>query len=362
MQPPKELSMHPIRRLLPSALAVVALVAVGLSAPAPAAAKGVLPSTGASGGEGVTGPPSKSSSGARYTTLYSDARGTSLLKIETDGGVIDRERWLQGTWALPAVTISGGAGGLSADGKTLVLVDPTYVARPQETEFMVLAARRLRTRDRVTLDGAYSFDAISPNGRLMYLIEYRDLRDPLDYRVRAYDLAAGEFRPGTVVDPAEPDEQMTGQPVARESSPDGRWAYTLYAGGEEAFIHALDTERATAVCIDLDQFGPQDAYRFGLAVSPETGAITLLRRAPGRDPLATIDPSSFEVGPPPAAPSATAPEAADSGARGSLAWLVIGAGTVLLVGASALLWRGRRPQAADEEQPERLVQARPHRG
>ena len=54
-----------------------------------------------------------------------------------------------------------------------------------------------------------------------------------------------------VVDPNEP-EPMTGVPVTRTSSLDGRWAYTLYDSQEHPFVHALDTARRTAVCIDLD--------------------------------------------------------------------------------------------------------------
>ena len=46
---------------------------------------------------------------------------------------------------------------------------------------------------------------------------------------------------------------MRGQPLTRATSPDGRWAYTLYDGaGKEPFIHALDTSTRSARCIDLD--------------------------------------------------------------------------------------------------------------
>ena len=45
---------------------------------------------------------------------------------------------------------------------------------------------------------------------------------------------------------------MSGIPVTRMPSMDGRWAYTLYDNGRHSFVHALDTARRTAVCIDLD--------------------------------------------------------------------------------------------------------------
>ena len=61
----------------------------------------------------------------------------------------------------------------------------------------------------------------------MYLIQYSP-RDFSNYAVRAYDLGARRLLPEPVVDPREADEPMTGAPVTRVASADGRWAYTLY--------------------------------------------------------------------------------------------------------------------------------------
>ena len=72
------------------------------------------------------------------------------------------------------------------------------------------------------------------------------------YAVRAYDMRARRLFQEPVVDPSEPDEDMSGVPLSRVSDAEGRWAYTLYSGHEHPFVHALDTERRTAVCIDLD--------------------------------------------------------------------------------------------------------------
>jgi hypothetical protein len=337
--------MHPIvaRRSFALSLAILAALA---AAPAGAAAAGgpAIPG-GTWGGAGVTGPAGTPAAEFRYVTIYHGPRGgTTVEKISTDGGVV-RQYWsFETDWTLPAVTLLGEAGGLSADGETLVLLRPVYGLQAGETSFRILDTRRLRTRERLTLDGRFSFDAISPDGRLMYLVEYPDPRDPLEYRVRAYDLATSEFRPGRIVDPDEPGEQMTGQPVARQMSPDGRWAYTLYGGGEETFIHALDTERATAVCVDLHEFGSRDLFRLGLEVDPTTGAITVLER---RAPAAVVDPETFAVGEPPAAESA-----ADADGGGGLAWIAIGAGAVLLVGAGLIMRRGRtvtRPDSGTED-------------
>ncbi len=44
---------------------------------------------------------------------------------------------------------------------------------------------------------------------------------------------------------------MRGLPITRSTGPGGRWEYTLYAGGEHPFIHALDTVRRSSLCLDL---------------------------------------------------------------------------------------------------------------
>ena len=282
-------------------------------------------------------------SGARYTTLYGDARGTALLRINADGGAIDRERWFEDPWTLPAVTIRGQAGGLSADGSTLVLFRPDYTVTAKETEFQILDPATLHTRERFELPGRFGFDAMSPDGNRMYLVEYHDPRNPLDYAIRSFDVDRGRLEPGEIVDPSEPDEQMAGQPVSRTTSPDGRWAYTLYGGGEETFIHALDTKGATAVCVDLDEVGPEDAFDLRLAADSTSGAITVSERGV---PVATVDPVSFEVDEVAAEPAAGA-ETADEDTGGD--WLgtaAIAAGIALFASACTLLLRRNRRAAA----------------
>src|SRR4029453_4875928 len=105
----------------------------------------------------------------------------------------------------------------------------------------------------------------SPDGRWLYLIQYSS-GDFADYRVRALDTRSGKLAARDVVDPRNPNEQMGGLPVTRVMTRDGRWAYTLCAGGEESFIHALDTVGRTAACIDLDML-PADSDLSGMHLS-----------------------------------------------------------------------------------------------
>jgi hypothetical protein len=54
------------------------------------------------------------------------------------------------------------------------------------------------------LQGDFSFDAISPIGDRIYLIEYLSPKDPTKYAVRAYDVQAGRLLHSPVVDPTRP--------------------------------------------------------------------------------------------------------------------------------------------------------------
>jgi hypothetical protein len=100
--------------------------------------------------------------------------------------------------------------------------------------------------------GDFGFDALAPDGRMLYLIEHASQEDLLSYRVRAYDLRAGKLLARIVADKRQKDWLMNGLPVARAASADGRWVYTLYSTGDNyPFVHMLDTKLRTAVCVGL---------------------------------------------------------------------------------------------------------------
>lgn len=185
---------------------------------------------------------------------------------------------LRGRFAVPMVAYDGSAGGLSADGHTLLLVRPR-VAFPQRlTTLAILDARVLRTRLLVHLRGDFSFDAISPNGVWVYLIQYTSRTDTNRYRVRALDARTGRLSPRPIVDPRD-REKMGGFPIARATSRDGRWAYTLYLG-TEPFVHALNTAERTARCLDLRPFSrSEDPYAARLRLAGDSLLITLNHRA-----------------------------------------------------------------------------------
>jgi hypothetical protein len=188
--------------------------------------------------------------GDRFTALPLAAQ-TVLTQSQTSGGRVLRASILKGRWGVPVVANDGTSGGLSADGSTLVLVRIARAYPRTRTGFAVVDTGPLAVRHTVELDGEWSFDALAPDGRWLYLIEQLSPRDRSRYAVRVYDLANKRLLPEPVVDPREPDEPMRGLPITRTTGPGGRWEYTLYAGGQHPFVHVLDTVRRTSLCLDL---------------------------------------------------------------------------------------------------------------
>ncbi len=279
------------------------------------------------GSKGVTVP----GAAARYVTLWSGPKSTVVARVARNGGRIVRSRPLPEALTIPAVAYDRSASGLSADGRVLVLIQPRVAFPRARTSFAVLDARRLRVIKVLRLQGDFSFDAISPRGDRIYLIHYLSANDPTKYEVRALDVRAGRLLPDPVVDPHEADEQMRGQPLSRAMSPDGRWAYTLYDGnGKTPFVHALDTSRATARCIDLDAIGgAENLWRLRLAMRGDGKQLAV---RDGSQTELVVSTRTFAVSrpsPPPAAAqesSLTWPWAAGAGA---LALALAAAGLVV---------------------------------
>jgi hypothetical protein len=162
------------------------------------------------------------------------------------------------------------------------------------TRFVVLDPRTLRVRDRVTLSGNFGFDALSPDGSLMYLIQLKGAPNGsgLSYDVRAIDVDSGRLFPGAIVDRREPDEKMTGIPRTRVGSPDASWAYTLYSKSSNgAFVHALHTTAREAFCIDLALGVPDGELG---KVRMRVGKNVLMLRLRGKT-IAKIDTRTFRV-------------------------------------------------------------------
>lgn len=137
------------------------------------------------------------------------------------------------------------------------------------------------------LPGKFEFDAVSTNGSLLYLIEHRPPRGSENYRVRVYDFAADELRPDPVADKRNLETDMTGRPMARATSKDGIWVFTLYRGAKHAFVHALNVDQAYALCLDLPHGSGEGSGDWSLTLS-EDGS-TLRAQAGSRADQADFD-------------------------------------------------------------------------
>jgi hypothetical protein len=263
------------------ALVLAVLVAAMLAG----SAAGAGPSPGVTfGSPGVVSHDGK----MRYVALRA-GRGTLVEAISTRNGIVRHTRYLKGFYGVPLVAYDGSTGGLARNGERLVL----YSLRPTRTRYVVLDPRTLRVRSRIVLNGNFGFDALSPDGSLMYLIHLKGgSNGPIDYDVRALNVSTGRLYPGAIVDRREPDEKMTGIPMTRAGSDDASWAYTLYErpnGG--AFVHALHTTAREAFCIDVPLKVPDN--RLGDVRMRVTADALVLRL--GKKTLATIDTRTFEI-------------------------------------------------------------------
>ena len=200
-----------------------------------------------------------------------------------------RAAYVPGAFGIAVTTFGVGSSGegVSHDGRTLVLMSARGASR-----FAVLDARTLALRRIVQLRGSFSYDALSPNGRTLFLIQQVPSRFSNRYYVRAYDLVRGRLYRKIVFDRREKWGLMSGMPVARATSRTGRWVYTLYTRpGGHPFVHALDAVHRRAVCIDLPWRGSQ-ARIWGMKLALGPGRLVVHH---GKERAAVIDTRRFRV-------------------------------------------------------------------
>jgi hypothetical protein len=263
----------------------------------------------------------------RYLTLP-NGRSTTVNASHPNGVVI-RWRDIRGRWAVPGVTVDGTPGGLSGDGRTLVLIRPQTAPVPTRSVFQVMRTSDLAPLQRVVLKGNFSFDALSPDGSRLYLIQHVSQRNLSRYVVRAYDLVRRRLLPGRIADRTQRGWVMAGYPFARVTSPGGRWIYTFYVRpGAYSFVHALDATRGVAHCIGIPWKGNQNTL-WQLRLSLRDGGRTLSVNWPsGREYLA-ITRGTWRI----SHPGAGAAAARTASGSGFPWWTlgVAGAGALLLL-------------------------------
>jgi hypothetical protein len=295
-------SVRPARTVVVSVISLIALVSLGCSAQGK-----VPPSSSSEGAAAATGAPASprvQPSGADETPIRGAllAVGRSgqpdLEIIETDkanpamtlpigtpdstwshflstsqdgGGTIVQNRVfgedggpklrLDGRWQLPVVGLDPLPAGRSLNDSTVVLVQDQDAGAPAgTTRFAVIRSapdgslELIRTID---LRGAFDYDALSPTGSILYVVELLGGGHG-EYQVRSLPTTSGPLDTAVIADKRNLGEAMAGKPVTQIRRADGT-VLTLYLGAEHPFVHALNSVDRWAVCIDLPANGADDA-------------------------------------------------------------------------------------------------------
>lgn len=320
--------------------AVVTSVGIALAMPAQASAVGgpVAPVQGG-GGVGAAGSPIR-------LVAQRAGRDTVVQRVTRGPWRVRSTIRLPGSWGVPGADFNGSTTGLSADGRTLVLEQVTSGYPVRTTRLLELGVRPLAVRKAIVLPGWSTVDAISPDGRWMYIIHYRS-SDISKYEVLAYDLAHGRLLAKPIVDPRDRGEQMAGFPVSRVMSPDGRWAYTLYFRPSDVpFVHALDTVGLRAVCIDLPSVGAGDVASDRLRLGP---GATVLGVTSAGTVQAAINTRTFAIDSALAAvstPSTRPPSREQRAGGGGVPWELVVLAIAVLAALGIGVWRLPKLRAA----------------
>jgi hypothetical protein len=204
-----------------------------------------------------------------------------------------RSRSIDGTWQLPTIGQDALPVGVSADDATIVLVEEAAAADATTTRFAVLAdddpARVIE------LAGSLEFDALSPDGSILYVAEHLQAPPEARYQVRAVDLPSGVMREPVIVDKRNIDAAMGGWPITQAQHENGV-VFTLYRGTGHPFIHALHSREAWAVCLGLPPIGHDDvaaSLDWGIGQSADGRRVFAVNASLG---LATeIDPDELTI-------------------------------------------------------------------
>jgi hypothetical protein len=239
------------------------------------------------GGLGVLAPDGKT----RYVALPTRS-STAIERVRVRGGRVTGWATLAGFWGIPAPTAgANGAEGLTYDGRRLVVTTPGFAP----SKFAVIDAKTLRVIDRFTLNGSFAYDALSPDGNTLYLIQHVDSSNINRYVVRAYVLSSHTLLPGRIADKTQLDWVMEGSAVTRATSADGRWVYTLYQRpGGYPFVHALDTVSGVAHCTGLPWRGDQTPL-WNIRLTLRDEGKTLAMRWKSGKPWLTMNTSSWRL-------------------------------------------------------------------
>jgi hypothetical protein len=237
-------------------------------------------------------------------TATTDGTRTTITNLAVQPGFGGWETVIDGAWHLPTVGLEPMPAGVSANvaespnKATIVLVEDVPGGAPGTTRFAVVRRESTTggaTSSVIELPGSFDYDAISPDGSRLYVVEHLAGEPEHRYQVRVVDVATGVLSDKIITDKRTIGQAMAGWPIAQLRRPDGM-VFTLYRGAEHPFIHALNTVEAWAVCIDLPAVRHDDeiaALDWGLAATPDGRAVFAVNATLGQ--AVEVDPGELVV-------------------------------------------------------------------
>ncbi|HEY0444184.1 MAG TPA: hypothetical protein VGC90_08180, partial [Candidatus Limnocylindrales bacterium] len=117
------------------------------------------------------------------TTIHDGDRTIVRTVTVPAGAAPAQELTVDGAWRLPTFEGDAVPVGLSTDGSTIVLVADTPT--PNQTRLAVFQAPFDQAPRFVTVPGTFTYDAVSPDGRTIYVIEHLAAPPSGHYQVRA---------------------------------------------------------------------------------------------------------------------------------------------------------------------------------
>jgi hypothetical protein len=194
-----------------------------------------------------------SADGRTFVSAISTQTGpTTVRRFALPSGRLVASGRVQGRLIVQAV---------SRDGRQVVLAG----AGSRATRLVVLEG--MRPARSVTLRGAYEVETLSPDGRRLFLIHWKNNR----YDLQLYDFARRRLLPTPTLEPSGEIEKMVGQAQTGVATRNGRWLLTLYTEGDgSSFVHALDLGQGIGHCVDLPVSGMLPAIgASALVLSPD---------------------------------------------------------------------------------------------
>jgi hypothetical protein len=179
--------------------------------------------------------------GRTLITVETGTYSVMIARVDRVTGERGRTTTLQAYWKLRPTF--GGPGGLSGNGKWLGLVGSAFnFSDPAgqwtgHSEFGVLDTELTSLPRVVKLDGNYTLETVSDDGRSLYLVESTPPDRPTRSRLLVYDLASGALV-GPTGDELPPLNGFRTDPIRI-----GAAAYSLIAFGQDApYLVRLDVD------------------------------------------------------------------------------------------------------------------------